>query len=90
VNGGYLIFRQEIFDYIGEGEELVEQPFQRLIEDEQLIAYPYEGFWAPMDTIRDRQELESMYERGQAPWAVRNRSEVQPPFVDLTSPWTGA
>jgi glucose-1-phosphate cytidylyltransferase len=40
VNGGYFIFRQEIFDYIGEGEELVEQPFQRLIEDEQLIAYP--------------------------------------------------
>ena len=39
-----------------------------------------------MDTIRDRQELESMYERGQAPWAVWNRSEAQPPFVDLTSP----
>jgi glucose-1-phosphate cytidylyltransferase len=90
VNGGFFIFRQEIFDYIGEGEELVEQPFQRLIEDEQLIAYPYEGFWAPMDTIRDRQELESMYERGQAPWAVWNRSEAQPPFVDLTFPRRGS
>jgi glucose-1-phosphate cytidylyltransferase len=86
VNGGYFILRQEIFDYIGEGEELVEQPFQRLIEDEQLIAYPYEGFWAPMDNLRDRQELESMFERGQAPWAVWNRSETSSPVIDLASP----
>jgi glucose-1-phosphate cytidylyltransferase len=70
VNGGYFIFRQEIFDYIGDGEELVEQPFQRLIRDRQLIAYPHEGFWAPMDTLRDRQELEALFAQGRAPWAV--------------------
>jgi glucose-1-phosphate cytidylyltransferase len=70
VNGGYFIFRREIFDYIGEGEELVEQPFQRLIRDGQLLTYPYEGFWAPMDTLRERQELEALYAAGQAPWAV--------------------
>jgi glucose-1-phosphate cytidylyltransferase len=70
VNGGFFIFRQEIFDFIGKGEELVEQPFQRLIKHGQLIAYPHEGFWAPMDTLRDRQELESLYAQGRAPWAV--------------------
>jgi glucose-1-phosphate cytidylyltransferase len=70
VNGGFFIFRQEIFDFIGTGEELVEQPFQRLIKHGQLIAYPHEGFWAPMDTLRDRQELESLYAQGRAPWAV--------------------
>jgi glucose-1-phosphate cytidylyltransferase len=72
VNGGFFIFRQEIFDYIGDGEELVDQPFRRLIKDEQLITYPYEGFWAPMDTLRDRQHLEALFESGQAPWAVWN------------------
>jgi glucose-1-phosphate cytidylyltransferase len=70
VNGGYFIFRQEIFDYIGEGEELVEQPFQRLIKHQQLVTFPHEGFWAPMDTLRERQELESLFARGQAPWAI--------------------
>jgi glucose-1-phosphate cytidylyltransferase len=70
VNGGFFIFRQEIFDFIGKGEELVEQPFQRLIKHGQLIAYPHEGFWAPMDTLRDRQELESLYAQGRAPWAI--------------------
>jgi glucose-1-phosphate cytidylyltransferase len=70
VNGGFFIFRHEIFDFIGKGEELVEQPFQRLIRHGQLIAYPHEGFWAPMDTLRDRQELESLYAQGRAPWAV--------------------
>jgi glucose-1-phosphate cytidylyltransferase len=70
VNGGFFIFRHEIFSFIGNGEELVEQPFQRLIKHGQLIAYPHEGFWAPMDTLRDRQELESLYAQGRAPWAV--------------------
>jgi glucose-1-phosphate cytidylyltransferase len=70
LNGGYFVFKREIFDYLGEGEELVLEPFQRLIEKEQLIAYRYEGFWAPMDTLKDRQVLESLWERGTAPWAV--------------------
>jgi glucose-1-phosphate cytidylyltransferase len=70
INGGYFIFRQAIFDYIGEGEELIEQPFKRLVNDELLITYPYNGFWAPMDTLRDRQTLEAMASNGQPPWAV--------------------
>jgi glucose-1-phosphate cytidylyltransferase len=86
VNGGYFIFRQEIFDYIGEGEELVEQPFQRLIEHQQLVTFPHEGFWAPMDTLRERQELESLFARGQAPWAIWQ----QDPDADaLVVPLTG-
>jgi glucose-1-phosphate cytidylyltransferase len=70
INGGYFIFRREIFDYLRPGEELVEEPFGRLIDARQLIAYPYDGFWAPMDTLKDYQTLEAMAERGRPPWAV--------------------
>jgi glucose-1-phosphate cytidylyltransferase len=70
INGGYMILRKEIFDYIGDGEELVQEPFQRLIKDDLLLAYRYEGFWAPMDTLKDLQQLESLYETGQPDWAV--------------------
>ena len=68
INGGYFIFRNKIFDYIRRGEELVFEPFNRLIEARQLMAYKYEGFWRAMDTLRDRQVLEDMVEGGEAPW----------------------
>ena len=68
INGGYFLLRREIFDYMREGEELVLEPFQRLIEADQLIAYKYEGFWRAMDTLKDRQILEDMIERGEMPW----------------------
>ena len=68
INGGYFIFRNKIFDYIREGEELVLEPFNRLIEGGHLMAYKYEGFWRAMDTLRDRQLLEDMVERGNMPW----------------------
>jgi NDP-sugar pyrophosphorylase family protein len=51
VNGGFFIMRQKVFDYIKPGEELVEAPFQRLIEHNQLIAFKHESFWRPMDTL---------------------------------------
>ena len=70
VNGGFFVFRREIFNYIQEGEELVEQPFRRLIAEKQLIAYPYDGFWACMDTFKEKQHLEELYSRGKAPWEV--------------------
>jgi glucose-1-phosphate cytidylyltransferase len=70
INGGFFAFRNEIFDYLHEGEELVEQPFQRLIDQEELIAYRYDGFWAAMDTFKDRQQLEDLYTRGNAPWEL--------------------
>jgi glucose-1-phosphate cytidylyltransferase len=70
VNGGFFIFRHEIFDYLKEGEELVIKPFNRLIKEEQLIAYRHDGFWACMDTFKERQYLEQLYAGGQAPWMV--------------------
>ena len=68
INGGYFIFRKEIFDYIQDGEELVLEPFNRLIEAGELLAYRHEGFWRAMDTLRDKQILEDMMEKGQMPW----------------------
>ncbi len=72
INGGFFIFRNKIFDYIREGEELVIEPFNRLIADGQLMAYKYEGFWRAMDTLRDRQMLEEMVDRGEMPWRHTN------------------
>jgi glucose-1-phosphate cytidylyltransferase len=73
INGGFFIFRREIFDYMRPGEELVVEPFARLIEEGQLLAYKHTGFWRSMDTLRDRQVLEEMVERGDMPW---NRQET--------------
>jgi glucose-1-phosphate cytidylyltransferase len=72
INGGFFMFRREIFRYIREGEELVEEPFRRLISDGQLLSYPHNGFWACMDTFKELQELEDLYSRGNAPWLVWN------------------
>jgi glucose-1-phosphate cytidylyltransferase len=70
VNGGFFIFRREVFDYIGEGEDLVLEPFDRLIAQRQLLAYPFDGFWRNVDTFKDKQALEEMYFRGDTPWQV--------------------
>lgn len=70
INGGFFVFRREIFDHLRPGEELVEQPFQRLIEKQQLLAYKYEGYWGCMDTFKDKQQLDDLYARGEAPWEV--------------------
>jgi glucose-1-phosphate cytidylyltransferase len=70
INGGYFVFRKEIFDYIGAGEDLVAQPFNRLVRDGELLAYQHDGFWAPMDTFKDHHVIQSMYETGLRPWAV--------------------
>jgi glucose-1-phosphate cytidylyltransferase len=72
INGGFFIFRREVFKYIKEGEELVEQPFHRLITEGQLLSHAHNGFWACMDTFKERQELEDLYSRGNAPWTVLN------------------
>jgi glucose-1-phosphate cytidylyltransferase len=69
VNAGYFVFRKEIFDYMEAGEELVIQPFQRLMEKHLLMAYKYDHFWA-MDTFKEQQELSDMYNQGNAPWEV--------------------
>jgi glucose-1-phosphate cytidylyltransferase len=70
INGGYFIFKPAIFDYMEPGEELVLEPFKRLIAEDRLMAYRHEGFWRSMDTLRDRQMLEDMVEKGEMPWVV--------------------
>jgi glucose-1-phosphate cytidylyltransferase len=70
INGGYFIFRREIFDYLKDGEELVEEPFQRLITERRLLSRHYEGFWAAMETFKDKINFDNMYARGETPWAV--------------------
>jgi glucose-1-phosphate cytidylyltransferase len=77
VNGGYFIFKREIFNYIHDGEELVNEPFQRLIKMGELITYRYDGFWVGMDTFKDKQLLDDMYSRGETPWEVWKSSENQ-------------
>ena len=70
INGGFFIFKKRIFDYLREKEELVNEPFQRLVEKKQLLGYSYDGFWASMDTFKDKQQLENLYASGNAPWKV--------------------
>lgn len=70
INGGFFILRSKIFDYLGDGEELVVEPFQRLIAENKLHAYRYDGFWQCMDTFKDKQRLEELMERETAPWQV--------------------
>jgi glucose-1-phosphate cytidylyltransferase len=67
--------RKEIFDYMRPGEELVREPFQRLIEKKALLAYKYPGFWQCMDTFRDKQCLENLNQDA-APWEVWNHVSV--------------
>lgn len=76
INGGYFLMRPEIFDYMRDGEELVVEPFRRLIEADQLMAYKYTGFWRAMDTLRDRQALEDMVERGNMPWRIADGRRI--------------
>jgi glucose-1-phosphate cytidylyltransferase len=80
INGGYFILKPQIFDYMQPGEELVLEPFKRLIEKDQLMAYKHEGFWRSMDTLRDRQVLQDLVETGETPWSVPHAA-AQPRFL---------
>jgi glucose-1-phosphate cytidylyltransferase len=73
INGGFFVLRNEIFRYIHPGEELVRQPFQRLIENGTLLAHKCTGFWQCMDTFKDKQCLEEL-NQGTAPWKVWHRT----------------
>jgi glucose-1-phosphate cytidylyltransferase len=80
INGGFFIFRKDIFSYMEEGEELVLEPFQRLIEKDLLIGYKVSRFWC-MDTFKEQQELTDLVNQGTAPWEVwrntRKQTEVK-------------
>jgi glucose-1-phosphate cytidylyltransferase len=68
INGGFFILKQEIFDLLGPGEELVVEAFDRLIERKQLLTVPFDGFWQSMDTFKDKIILDELVSRGPAPW----------------------
>ncbi len=70
INGGFFAFRRAIFDHLREGEELVRQPFARLIQKGALLGYKHYGFWACMDTFKDKQRLDDLNAQGEPPWEV--------------------
>jgi glucose-1-phosphate cytidylyltransferase len=77
INGGYFVLRQDIFEYLRPGDDLVADAYTRAAAEQRILAVPYDGFWAPMDTLKERLMLENLYRTGQCPWAVwRDRGNV--------------
>ena len=70
INGGYFVFRKEFLNYIEPGDEIVMEPFFRLMAEGKLAAIKYDGFWAPMDTFKDKRRLEELWVSGRAPWEL--------------------
>jgi glucose-1-phosphate cytidylyltransferase len=73
INGGFFCLRREIFDYIEDGDELVEEPFRRLIAKRQLAVFRHTGFWQSMDTFKDKITFDRMEARGDCPWMLWKR-----------------
>jgi len=72
INGGFFVFEHAVLEYLDDDDSILErEPLERLTADGQLMAFRHPGFWHPMDTLRDKQFLESMWTSGQAPWAKR-------------------
>ncbi len=71
INGGFFVFNPDVFDYLHNDDTILErEPLEQLARDGELRAYRHEGFWHPMDTLRDRHMLEEYWTRGDAPWKV--------------------
>ena len=70
INGGFFVFEKEIFDYIKNGDSttLERTPFETLAKEKKLTAFKHEGFWHPMDTLRDKKHLENLWTSNKAPW----------------------
>jgi glucose-1-phosphate cytidylyltransferase len=82
MNGGYFVFSSQVFDYVREGEELVLEPFRRLIACRRLHTLKHEGFWACMDTYKEKQFLDDSYTRGDTPWELWGRGAANAPVSD--------
>jgi len=74
INAGFFVLKREIFNYFQPGDELVIEPFRRLIRERQLASYEHDGFFAAMDTFKDKQLLDNLYEAGNPPWEVWRRT----------------
>ncbi len=71
INGGFFVFEPKVLEYLKDDSTILERdPLERLAEDGQLMAYCHDGFWQPMDTLREKQLLEQLWAEGQAPWKV--------------------
>jgi glucose-1-phosphate cytidylyltransferase len=71
INGGYFVLHRRVLDYIDGDATMWElSPLERLAADGELMAYKHEGFWQPMDTLREKQQLEHLWQSGEAPWRV--------------------
>ena len=71
VNAGFMVLNRKIFDYLGDGSEMLEAgPLEAVARNGEMTAYKHEGFWSPMDTLRDKHYLEELWESGKAPWKV--------------------
>lgn len=71
INAGFFVFQPEVFDYIdGDATVLEKEPLENLARDGQLVARKHEGFWQPMDTLREKNLLETLWRSGKAPWKV--------------------
>jgi glucose-1-phosphate cytidylyltransferase len=69
INGGFFVFEPSVFDWLDGDQSILErEPLERLAEGGQLMAYLHPGFWQPMDTLRDKQILESLWASGAPPW----------------------
>jgi glucose-1-phosphate cytidylyltransferase len=90
INAGFFVLKNDIFRYLRRGEELVVEPFQRLIQAQQLAAYEYNGFFAAMDTFKDKQKLDELYEGGKPPWELWERSGMAPQWIDTARDGLGA
>ncbi|RZS89946.1 glucose-1-phosphate cytidylyltransferase [Motilibacter rhizosphaerae] len=85
-NGGYFFFRQEVFDVLDEGEDLVTDALPRLADRRELLAYPYDGFWMPADTVKERSLLDDMARHGNRPWARWAREPARAVEVPARAP----
>jgi glucose-1-phosphate cytidylyltransferase len=77
VNGGYFVCQPEVFDYIDDNEDTIFEraPLENLAKDGMLNAYKHRGFWRPMDTLKDKNDLTKMWQEDNAPWAVWNKEQ---------------
>ncbi len=70
INGGFFILTRDIFRYLRDGEDLVEEPFRRLMAERQLVSYRHDGFWIAIDTAKDKQRVDSLYAEPRPPWMI--------------------
>lgn len=71
INGGFFVLEPEVIDYISEDSTIWEkEPLENITKDGKLSAYQHSGFWQPMDTLRDKQHLEKLWENNEAPWKI--------------------